>query len=66
MNRVPVTSSNVKSVGYEQVLEVEFNGGVYRYSGVPHQTYVELMLAESKGIFINEQIKDVYPFEKVS
>lgn len=38
MNRVPVSSSNIRSVGYDpqaQIPEVEFhNGGVYQYSHV--------------------------------
>lgn len=39
MNRNPVSSSNVKSVGYDSEssrLEVEFHhGGIYQYYGVP-------------------------------
>lgn len=37
MKRIPVSSTNVASVGYEnQVLEVEFlNGSVYQYFYVP-------------------------------
>ena len=66
MNRVPVKSSNVVSVGYQPVLEVEYNGGVYRYFGVTADDHRLLMMSESKCKFINEHIKDVYPFEKVS
>jgi hypothetical protein len=39
MDRTPVSSSNLSSVGYdpdEQILEIEFNGGrVYQYYDVP-------------------------------
>ncbi|NKF21536.1 KTSC domain-containing protein [Solimonas marina] len=53
MIRQPVTSSNLKSVGYDasaKVLEVEFtNGSVYQYDGVPSETYSALLGAESIG-----------------
>ena len=37
MYRIPVSSSNLASVGYEGgILEIEFkSGSVYQYSGVP-------------------------------
>lgn len=51
MNRTPVSSSNLKSVGYDEsskTLEVEFlNGTVYQYSGVPASVYQGLMSASS-------------------
>lgn len=69
MDRESVVSSNVKSIGYDQkedILEVEFNGGgVYQYKGVPMALYENLMQAESKGKFINQFIKNQYPFEKM-
>src|SRR5690348_4515312 len=55
MRCVPVESSCIDSVGYEnEVLEVRFgNGGVYRYFEVPAQLYRQLLAAESKGRFFN-------------
>jgi hypothetical protein len=59
--RVPVTSSNLKAVGYEpgtSTLEVEFvNGGLYRYDAVPEHLHRGLMSARSKGTFFHEKIK---------
>ncbi len=69
MQRQFVTSSNVRSVGYDAealVLEVEFhNGGVYAYSGVPPSVYHGLISASSVGGYLAQHIKDHYPFRKV-
>jgi len=60
MERTPVKSSNVDSVGYEEgtkTLEVGFkSGGVYQYAGVEPQTHADLMGAESIGGFVNQNI----------
>ncbi len=69
MNRQPVQSSNLRSVGYDpasQALEVEFqDGSVYQYSGVPASEYSGLMAASSKGSYLHEHIKDRYPYRRV-
>ena len=53
MDRTPVVSSNIKSIGYSEednVLEVEFiNGSVYQYEDVPEEIYTELMEASESG-----------------
>lgn len=53
MERIPVDSSNLKSVGYdpvEHLLEIAFHsGGIYRYFEVPESVYRDLMRADSKG-----------------
>lgn len=53
MSRKPVTSSNIRSIGFENgVMEIEFaNGGrVYRYTGPRVQEHYEaLMKAPSVG-----------------
>lgn len=69
MQREPVSSSNIASVGYDagsQTLEVEFQDGyVYQYYNVPQGIYDELMSAPSKGKFLAFQIKDRFPFSRV-
>jgi hypothetical protein len=70
MDRLPVDSSLIRSVGYDfpnSILEVELlpNGRVYRYFDVPLSIYNELMTADSKGSFYNESIRDLYPFEEL-
>ncbi|WP_329909961.1 KTSC domain-containing protein [Serratia quinivorans] len=61
MNRFPVSSSNLRSVGYDTqtiILEVEFNSGwVYQYLGVPYALHVGLMGASSKGSYLDTYIK---------
>lgn len=70
MNRTPVSSSNIRSIGYDvdaRALEVEFlNGGLYRYSGVPQSVYAGLMSASSHGSYFDRYIKKAnYPCVKL-
>ena len=64
MERQNVSSSNLRSVGYDaqsQILEIEFrNGRVYQYYEVPQDIYKDLMTAASKGSYFNDVIKDAY------
>jgi hypothetical protein len=61
MNRAPVDSSSVRSVGYDPAtfeLEIEFrNGRVYRYLQVPVAAYRLLLQAPSIGEYVNTVIK---------
>jgi hypothetical protein len=71
MKREPVESSMIASVGYDpeaQELEVEFNnsGQVYVYYEVPKEEYDGLMAAESKGIYMHNNIIDSYGYARVS
>lgn len=69
MNRQPVSSSTIRSVGYDsesKTLEIEFeNGGIYQYFGVPQDVYQRFMSASSKGKFHHAHIKDRYRYSKV-
>ena len=62
MKRTPVSSSNLASVGYDEIshtLEIGFvNGSVYQYFQVPAHVYRDLMNAASHGSYFNEYIKD--------
>ena len=53
MKRIPVKSSDLASVGYDehtQTLEVEFQDkSIYQYTSVSKYVYLELMSAKSKG-----------------
>jgi hypothetical protein len=68
MQRVPVESSSIDSVGYDdEVLEVRFaNGGVYRYFDVPPEVCLELLNATSKGRFFNRRIRGHYRCERLA
>ena len=69
MQRNPVNSSNLVSVGYDPattILEVEFkNANVYRYFDVSTAVYRELMSAPSIGQFFNKYIRNTYRFEEL-
>lgn len=68
MERQPVSSSNLVSVGYDpnsETLEIEFkNVSIYRYLNVPSFEHERLMAAGSHGVYFNANIKDRYPFER--
>jgi hypothetical protein len=69
MERTPVTSTNLCSVGYDtdnQIFEVEFNSGaVYQYTNVPIGEYEGLLNSDSKGKYFNANIKNRYSFVKL-
>jgi KTSC domain len=70
MDRIRVSSSNLKSVGYDvtdSILEVEFhNGGIYQYFNVPEHKYDGLMRASSKGSYFDTYIKKAgYRYRKI-
>lgn len=70
MNRIPVSSSNLASVGYDpntQILEVQFlHGGIYQYSNVPSSIYSSLMAASSHGSYFDLHIKKAgYSYRKI-
>lgn len=65
MQRTRVPSSNVVSIGYDEVtstLEVEYQGGsIYQYLAVPRQVFDALMdtatHGESVGRFMDKNVK---------
>ena len=69
MQRAPVQSSNIASVGYDeeqQILEIVFRGGrVYHYLEVPPERVLSLLRAESKGRFLNSEIKPNFRYRAV-
>ena len=68
MERIPVDSSNINSIGYDEsssILEVEFKNGLYQYFGVPEHIYDELMSADSQGVYLNANVKGVFNYEQI-
>ena len=69
MERIAVSSHSLAEIGYDaetKTLEVLFrNGGLYRYYDVPEFVHGRLMRAESRGRFVNLEIKDRYREAKV-
>lgn len=70
MQRIPVQSSNIKSIGYDtisSILEVEFfDSRVYQYFNVPPFIFDSLMNSASKGEFLNQNIRFHYRYQKIS
>ena len=69
MNRIPVSSSNIASIGYDQEtqsLEIEFlKGSLYQYFDVPMAVYEGFIVADSKGKYLATQIKGNYRYVRV-
>ena len=69
MDRHQVASSNIRAIGYNsatQTLEVEFQSGwVYQYYGVSAFLHRQIMQASSKGQFLNQYIKNAFPYSRV-
>jgi len=69
MNRTPVSSSNLSSVGYDEdneILEIEFNSGkVYQYYDVPSRIYEGLMNASSHGSYFHSHVKENFRYDQI-
>lgn len=69
MERQPVSSSNVSSVGYDKthrILEIEFrSGSTYQYRAVHSNTARGLLAASSKGKYVWKNVRGKYSFSKV-
>jgi hypothetical protein len=73
VDRVPVSSTSIASIGYDgasSTLELEYrHGGLYRYFEVPPDVYQELMAAPSAGAsigrYVVERIRTAYRYEQV-
>jgi hypothetical protein len=61
---VYVDSSNVEAIGFDgetRELWVQFVGGkAYIYSDVPEEVHAEFMQADSKGSYLNRELKPNY------
>lgn len=71
MERTPVQSSNLESVGYDigtQTLEIAFKrGGVYQYLAVPAEVFHGLIVAASLGTYFDVNIKRAgYQYRRLS
>jgi hypothetical protein len=70
MPRVHLNSTLLHAATYQDpcaVLELEFNSGaVYRYFGIPAETFEELLGAESKGGYFNFHIRGRFAHVKLN
>lgn len=69
MIRQTVSSSNIRSIGYDaksQTLEIEFqDGDIYQYFNISESIYSALMSASSYGSYFHRYIKDQYQWTKI-
>jgi hypothetical protein len=66
----PVVSTSIDVVAYDDetgVLYLRFRDSkaLYAYDGVPWPIVEELLASDSKGIYINEEIKPAYAARRV-
>lgn len=69
MERESVSSSNIKSVGYDSVmriLEVEFHSGsIYQYLDVPSSVHSGMVSASSCGRYFHQNVRDCFKCRQV-
>lgn len=70
MQMIPVESSNVEAIGYDEgtsTLHVSFqNGSLYEYSRVPPEVFRSFLDAPSKGSFVHEVLrKGGYSYRRI-
>ncbi|MFC7157364.1 KTSC domain-containing protein [Halomarina halobia] len=68
--RIPVSSSSIESVGYddaEMTLEIAFEGDrVYRYLDVPRGVYEGILSASSKGRYFHDHVRGKFHYLRVA
>lgn len=68
MNMIPVSSSNLVAIGYDEAsstLRVEFKtGGNYDYYDVPQREFDGLRTASSHGEYLARNIKGKYRYAR--
>jgi hypothetical protein len=64
-----VDSSNIEAIGYdtdERELHVRFTSGrTYAYQDVPAEVYAELQQSDSKGSYLNREIRTAYAYREL-
>jgi len=67
MKMIKVESSNIESIGVEEVenIKVRFKGGAEYVYTAPKGLFAQFNAAESKGKFLAQYIKGKLPFKKV-
>lgn len=70
MHRIPVTSTEISQVGYQEgseTLEIKFErGGVYQFFNVPSDVFDGLMSAASKEGYYHSKIGERFPCSRVA
>ena len=69
MERIPVSSSNISEIGYDEpsgTLEVLFHSeALYQYFDVPLVVYEEFIATSSHGRYLNTNIKGKFRYARI-
>jgi hypothetical protein len=69
MNRVPVESANIASIGFDKetsTLEIEFlDGAVYQYFDIEERLFTGLVASDAKGAYFAKNIKGIFRYSRV-
>lgn len=69
MERIPVSSSNIAEIGYDEpsgTLEILFHSELlYQYFDVPLVVYEEFIVASSYGRYLNSNIKGKFRYARI-
>lgn len=69
IERRAVESTSIASAGYHaalRILEIEFHSGaIYRYLAVPPEVFNALMVADSKGRYFSQHIRNKFEFLRI-
>jgi KTSC domain len=70
MTHIPVTSSNIASVAYDNAtkkMQVKFaSGATYEYEGVPPEVHTAMMFADSPGRQFAHSVKMQFKGARIS
>ena len=69
MRLIPVHSSSIRAVGYDEEREILYirfiDGDLYEYREVPADEVIDLFQAKSIGWFVNKRIKPQYKYRRL-
>lgn len=65
MDRIPVQSTDIRSIGYSNgVLEIEFlSGGIYTYPNVPKIHFDCMVSYPHPGTYFHRYVRPYYPYD---
>ena len=68
MKMKSIQSTSISEIGYNRrTMNVKFhNGMIYEFKKVPRMIFDSFTKAQSKGRFFNDEIKQEYPFKKLT
>ena len=69
MHRTAIAANGISQVGYEdgsEILEIEFtSGSVFQFFNVPSKTFHQLMDAQFKEFYYQNNIHERFPYKRI-